>query len=192
MRVAVLKAALAGEQSTKAAPGDPSRIRSLLENPEGVMSAQQRDALLLSSLALAGADVTQRLGTNDPSKWQWGSLHRADFRHPLRAVVDEATRQKLDVGEWPIGGSGATPMATSYRPTDFGLTSGASFRMVLDVGNWDASRVVNTPGQSGDPASPHYRDLAPVWARGDYFPLVFSRSAVEQQSNERLRLEPAR
>ncbi|MSU71545.1 MAG: penicillin acylase family protein [Opitutus sp.] len=192
LRVAVLKAALAGEQSAKAAPGDPSRIRSLLENPEGVMSAQQRDALLLSSLALAVADVTQRLGTNDPSKWQWGSLHRADFRHPLRAVVDEATRQKLDVGEWPIGGSGATPMATSYRPTDFGLTSGASFRMVLDVGNWDASRVVNTPGQSGDPASPHYRDLAPVWARGDYFPLVFSRSAVEQQSNERLRLEPAR
>ena len=156
------------------------------------MSAQQRDARLLSSLALAVADVTQRLGTNDPSKWQWGSLHRADFRHPLRAVVDEATRQKLDVGEWPIGGSGATPMATSYRPTDFGLTSGASFRMVLDVGNWDASRVVNTPGQSGDPASPHYRDLAPVWARGDYFPLVFSRSAVEQHSNERLRLEPAR
>jgi penicillin amidase len=83
-------------------------------------------------------------------------------------------------------------MATSYRPTDFGLTAGASFRMVLDVGNWDESRVVNTPGQSGNPASPHYRDLAPLWANGEYFPLVYSRSAVESQTTERLRLEPTR
>lgn len=192
LRAAVLKATLTEEGVTQAAPGDATRIRLLLEQPEGVMTAQQRDALLLSSLSAAMADVSKRLGSSDTSKWQWGSLHRADFRHPLRGVVDEATRKQLDVGEWPIGGSGFTPMATSYRPADFGLTSGASFRMVLDVGNWDASRVVNTPGQSGNPASPHYRDLAPLWAKGEYFPLVYSRAAVERQTTERLRLEPAR
>ncbi|GLC95799.1 hypothetical protein Tamer19_52080 [Cupriavidus sp. TA19] len=54
-----------------------------------------------------------------------------------------------------------TPMNTSYRNSDFRPTAGASFRMVLDVGNWDTSRVVNTPGQSGNSASSHYRDLAP-------------------------------
>ncbi len=64
--------------------------------------------------------------------------------------------------------------------------------MVVDVGNWDESRVVNTPGQSGNPASLHYRDLAPLWAKGEYFPLVYSRAAVESQTTERLRLEPAR
>jgi hypothetical protein len=40
--------------------------------------------------------------------------------------------------------------------------------MVLDVGAWDASRTINTPGQSGDPFSGHYRDLAPLWATGQY------------------------
>jgi penicillin G amidase len=192
LRAAVLKATLSDESAKQAAPGDATRIRMLLEKPEGVMTVQQRDALLLSSLAVAMADVTKRLGTSDIAAWQWGNLHRADFRHPLRAVVDDVTRKQLDVGDWPIGGSGFTPMATSYRAADFGLTSGASFRMVLDVGNWDASRVVNTPGQSGNPTSPHYRDLAPLWAKGVYFPLVYTRAAVEQQTTERLRLEPSR
>ena len=192
LRAAVLKATLSDESAKQAAPGDATRIRMLLENPEGVMTVQQRDALLLSSLAVAMADVTKRLGTSDIAAWQWGNLHRADFRHPLRAVVDDVTRKQLDVGDWPIGGSGFTPMATSYRPADFGLTSGASFRMVLDVGNWDASRVVNTPGQSGNPNSPHYRDLAPLWAKGAYFPMVYTRSAVEQETTERIRLEPSR
>ena len=50
--------------------------------------------------------------------------------------------------------------------------------MVLDVGAWDNSVVVNTPGQSGDPYSAHYRDLFPVWAAGGYVPLVYSREAV--------------
>ena len=39
-------------------------------------------------------------------------------------------------------------------------TSISSFRMVADVGNWDASVAINAPGQSGVPAS----DLAPLWA----------------------------
>jgi penicillin amidase len=192
LRAATLKTALGDELAKQVAPGDATRIRLLLENPVGVMTVEQRDALLLSSLALAVADVSKRLGTADVNQWQWGKLHKADFRHPLRDVVTDATRQQLDVGPWPIGGSAVTPMATSYRPTDFGLTAGASFRMVLDVGNWDASRVVNTPGQSGDPASPHYRDLAPLWVKGDYFPLVYTRAAVEQQTVQRLHLEPKR
>ena len=64
--------------------------------------------------------------------------------------------------------------------------------MVLDVGQWDASRVVNTPGQSGDPSSPHYRDLAPLWAAGNYFPLLYSRDAVERNVSQRLQLQPSR
>ena len=83
-------------------------------------------------------------------------------------------------------------MATSYRPSDYALTAGASFRMVLDVGNWDASRFINTPGQSGDATSTHYRDLAPLWASGSYVPLVYSRDAVEAVTEKRLVLLPAR
>ena len=62
--------------------------------------------------------------------------------------------------------------------------------MVLDVGNWDQSVVINTPDQSGNPFSPHYRDLAPLWASGDYVPLVYSREVVERMAREVLRLTP--
>lgn len=98
----------------------------------------------------------------------------------------------IHVGDWPMSGSAFTPMAASYRVSDYKLSSGASFRMVLDVGNWDASRVINTPGQSGNPASPHYRDLAPLWLNGQYVPLVYSRDAVERATVERIRLTPVR
>lgn len=107
-------------------------------------------------------------------------------------MVDDATRRKLNVGDWPLSGSSFTPLAATYRPADYKLTAGASFRMVLDVGNWDASRVVNTPGQSGNPDSPGYRDLAPIWAAGQYVPLVYTRSAVERETVQRVRLEPGR
>ncbi|MNW02521.1 Penicillin amidase [compost metagenome] len=49
---------------------------------------------------------------------------------------------------------------------------------------------MNTPGQSGNPASPHYRDLAPLWAKGEYFPLVYTRKAVEKATTERVELVP--
>ena len=195
LRAAVFKAALGDAATPLAGSGDATRILQLLENPGSSMSPSltinQRDAVLLQSLPIAMQELTTRLGP-DMSKWTWGSLHRAEFRHPLRAVVDDATRQKLDVGDWPMSGSAFTPMAATYRPSDYKLTAGASFRMVLDVGNWDASRVINTPGQSGNPDSPNYRDLAPLWLDGKYVPLVYSRAAVERETLERIQLVPTK
>ena len=70
--------------------------------------------------------------------------------------------------------------------------NGPSFRVVIDVGNWDNSRAVNMPGQSGDPNSPHYRDLAPLWLNGEYFPLLYSRKKIEQAAELKIELAPAR
>jgi penicillin amidase len=49
---------------------------------------------------------------------------------------------------------------------------------------------VNHPGQSANPESPHYRDLAPLWLRGEYFPLLYSRKAIEEAEESRIRLVP--
>jgi penicillin amidase len=61
----------------------------------------------------------------------------------------------------------------------------------MDVGAWDNSMAINTPGQSADPMSPHYRDLFPLWAAGAYVPLRFSRGAVEADAEVVMRLSPA-
>jgi penicillin amidase len=91
-----------------------------------------------------------------------------------------------------MAGTSLSPLAASWRAEDFRVMSGASFRMVLDVGNWDASRFINTPGQSGDVDSPHARDLFPIWVKGGYLPLVYSREAVEAATERVLKLSPGR
>jgi penicillin G amidase len=62
--------------------------------------------------------------------------------------------------------------------------------MVIDVGGWDNSKCINTPGQSGDPGSSHYRDLAEKWANGDYVPLLYSADAVKAAAELEIRLVP--
>lgn len=189
LRPAVVRAALSPEGARLAGYGDASRVLAVLEKPEPWMPVERRNEVIVASLKSAMAEVERKLGP-DPKAWQWGKLHTAVFNHPLDPLLDNAARQRYDVNAGPIGGSSFTPMNTSYRNSDYQLTAGASFRMVLDVGNWDASRVVNAPGQSGNPASPHYRDLAQMWARGDYFPLLYTRKAVEKETREKVELVP--
>ena len=88
-------------------------------------------------------------------------------------------------------GTSLSPLAATWRPNDYRVVAGASFRMVLDVGAWDNSRVINTPGQSGEPGSAHFRDLFPLWAKGQYVPLSYSRKAVEDVTETVLKLTPA-
>ncbi|TSD85931.1 penicillin acylase family protein [Mycobacterium sp. KBS0706] len=173
------------------APGDVAGILAALEAPDARFGDDPmgvRDALLLETLAEAVRDATHRLGS-DASAWRWGDLHHGYFEHPASAVAPNR-RGEFDVGPLPKSGSGSTVMHAAYRPDDFRVTHGASVRIVMDVGDWDRSTCINAPGQSGDPRSPHYRDLAPLWACGEQVPLLYSRAAVEEAAELRIRLVP--
>jgi penicillin amidase len=148
-----------------------------------------RDALLRRTLAAAYVEM-ERLQGPDPKKWQWGKLHHSLPAHPLLEIVDPALRAKLQVGPFPKAGGPYTPNQSGYRSSDFRQTGGPSFRVVMDVGKWDESRAINYPGQSGDPDDPHYSDLAKMWLNGEYFPLLYSRSAVEKATGKRIQLKP--
>jgi penicillin G amidase len=69
---------------------------------------------------------------------------------------------------------------------------GASYRQVIDLGNWDNSTMTNTPGESGVPGNRHYQDLLIPWSKGEYHPMPFSRKAVEAAAEEYLTLAPAK
>ncbi|MDX5329960.1 MAG: penicillin acylase family protein, partial [Caulobacteraceae bacterium] len=154
------------------------------------LSAAERAPILEASLSSAFQEVAGVLGP-DPARWAWGDLHQAHFEHPLRPLARGEAAEAMAAGPAPVAGTMLSPLAASWRANDYRIVSGASFRMVLDVGAWDNSRVINTPGQSGDPASPHFDDLFPLWARGEYVPLVYSRPAVEAATASVLRLRPA-
>lgn len=171
---------------------EPMVVAQLLAEPDqrlGPDPELSRDELMLTTLAKALEEVEQRLGL-DRSKWQWGKLSTILFEHPLAELTEGPMRQKLSVGPAPKSGDGSTVGLSFYRTEDFRVLGGASVRMVLDVGDWDNSQAVNAPGQSGDPSSPHYRDLLPLWLDGKYFPLAYSRAAVERVTRRKILLEP--
>jgi penicillin amidase len=147
------------------------------------------DTILADSLALAWAETRTLLG-DDPRAWSWGDLHRAALRHPLAHLLPAPGDGSLEIGPLPRGGSGDTVGNTSYRTETFRQQSGASFRMVVDVGAWDRSVAMNTPGQSGNPTSPHWDDLFPEWAADRAFPLLYSRERIEAETVLRIVLEP--
>ncbi|GJE39516.1 penicillin acylase family protein [Methylobacterium persicinum] len=165
-------------------PGD---AESLIQGLESRLAPGRRDELLADTLAAAWATCRDKMG-DDPDAWTWGRIHRALFTHPLSPL---GAGGGWDVGPFALGGAGASPMHAEYRTDTFRITNGASFRMVVDVGAWDRSVFVNVPGQSGDPRSPHYRDLAEVWSRQEHVPMPYSPGAVEAATRDTILLTPA-
>ncbi|MBV9092418.1 MAG: penicillin acylase family protein [Streptosporangiaceae bacterium] len=164
---------------------------SLLEQPGtrlGPDPASVISGVMLSSLADAVGDLEQLLGP-DKSQWSWGRLHVSRLTHPASALVSAPLREKMTVGPVPRGGSGDTVGNTAYTP-NFVQSAGSTFRIVIDVGNWDGSLAMNSPGQSGDPDSSHYADLFGSWASGEAFPLLYTRERVEDAVERRIILEP--
>jgi penicillin amidase len=148
-----------------------------------------RDQFLLETLVAAIDDVAERFGP-DPAGWRYGDerFKHVLLRHPLSGAVNDETREILEVGPAVRGGNGYTVGQTGF---DDNQSSGASFRLITEAGDWDAAVFANTPGQSGDPEEFMYRNLFDGWARDGFFPLYYTREKIESALAERIDLEPA-
>lgn len=173
--------------------GHLEAIVTYLEKPDtrlGPKPLEARNEVILESLKAATDELAGTLGP-DPHKWHWGRLHVAKWEPAVAVLADPQLRAQMTLGPLATPGSASTPRAQSYRLSDFNVSAGASVRMVLDAGAWDNSMVMNSPGQSADPYSAHYRDLFPLWAEGSYVPLAFSREAVDRVAERVIKLTPA-
>lgn len=161
------------------APGD-----RLGPNPEKFLAET-----VARTLPAAVADLVELLGP-DRTKWSWGGLHVARVRHPLAALLPGVPEEQLTAGPVPRGGSGDTVGDTAYGP-NFVQSGGATFRLVVDVGQWDSSLAMNTPGQSGRLDDPHATDLFDPWSQNEAFPLLYSRERVEEAAEQVIDLRPS-
>lgn len=146
-----------------------------------VLPGGRGDSLVLAALDSASATIARRAGSESGAT-TWGSVHVVELKHPLAAA--------FDLPPLPRSGDANTVMATGGA--NFRQTAGASYREIIDLGDFDNSVAINVPGQSAQPESPYYADLLTPWANGEYFPLVFSRKRVEEETKHVLVLEPAR
>ena len=165
-------------------------IRWIL-NPEtkfGQNAESNRDKYLAGTFATAVEGLSKQLGEN-MAIWQYGQekYKHVQIKHPLGEVVNMKLQVQLNTVLMPRGGSQYTPGATSDANNQ---TSGASFRIIVDVGDWDRSVGTNTPGQSGDPESRFYKNLYEPWAIDEYFQVYFSKSIIKSVAVEKIKLIP--
>lgn len=167
------------------------QVIDLLLMPDGRLGENAlaaRDQILIDALQTALKSLSLKVGM-DIKKWQYGQekLKHITLKHPLSASVDAETRAKLEVGPTPRGGYGHTVNSTGGN---YNQSSGASFRIIVDTGDWDRCLATNSPGQSGDPEHKNYRNLFKTWANDQYFPLFFSKDKIDSVTDRQLILQP--
>ena len=93
--------------------------------------------------------------------------------------------------EW--GGDEQTISQGMFEPgAGYGTVVVSSWRQIIDLSNPDASVGTNTVGQSGNPASPHYRDQIDDWSTWRGHPLPLSRAEVDRIAESTAHAPPGR
>ncbi|MCE7996662.1 MAG: penicillin acylase family protein [Roseivirga sp.] len=148
----------------------------------------KRDLFLYEAFKTAVNGLEEKLGS-DMSKWQYGQADNKHtyMAHALGNAVNQEHKAKLNLGPLPRGGNSYTPGSSGGNMRQ---SSGASFRMIVNTGDWDAAIGTNGPGQSGNPESPYYRNLFEPWAKDQFFPVYYSREKVESVTAEKITLNP--
>jgi penicillin amidase len=156
------------------------KIMDYIQHPDSKFKAnatQNRDLFLSTTFKKAISNLENTLGT-DMNKWQYGQekFKHIYMAHALGSSVTQETKAKLDLGPLPRGGNSYTPGSTGGNNNQ---SSGGSFRMIVNTGDWDAAISTNGPGQSGDPESSFYSNLFEPWTNDKYFPVYYSRSKID-------------
>ena len=170
----------------------PAKARDLVDEiaPSVLLERAKAQPAMIDAALASGWTEAQRLMGAAPAQWRWGALHEVRIQHPLSRIPAIAAAFPPIAGEGS-GGDGYTVMARWLgNGPSWRATGGASYLQVIDVGDWDRSVMLNLPGQSNDPGSPHYRDQYVPWIAGQMQPMPFSRAAVDAVAARRTTLRP--
>jgi penicillin amidase len=140
-----------------------------------------------ASLRETWLSLNHRLGPTR-ERWSWGRLHRLRFL-PFGAQRNSMSRLKQSL---PVQGSGQTLALSAHRPgLSFDVERAGLYRVAMDLASSDRLLSSLAPGQSEHPGHPHFSDGIGRWASSRLSLFVTSRLVIEEESAERLLLEPA-
>ena len=168
------------------------KIIDWIQNPTkeffGSNPIKGRDDFIKKTFKQSITNLKENLG-NNIEDWRYGQekFKHIKIAHPIGSIVNNETANKLNLQTLPRGGNAYTPGSTGGNNNQ---SSGASFRIIVNTGNWDESIASNTPGQSGDPDSPFYRNLYEDWAKDKYFPLYYSKEKIKSVTYKQTILLP--
>ena len=151
-----------------------------------------RDEILRQSMVEARLDLTKRLGKN-PGTWQWGRLHQLTLEHKVlgSGSVPALVQAMFNRGPWQMPGGSSIVDANGWKASEgYQVDWAPSMRMVVNLGDLDASRWVNQSGNSGHPYDDHYVDQADAWVANETYPWPFTEKAVRDGGGDELTLTP--
>jgi acyl-homoserine-lactone acylase len=151
-----------------------------------VRTAQKEDkpAILARSLAAAISAGDSQLGS-DHKAWQWGKLHRYEWKNANGQVVR---------GPRAAGGDHTTLNTSAFAwGQSFNTTLAPAMRFIVDFGQTEPLMAQNSTGQSGNPASPNYLNSIDPWLKGQYMSLPMqSQNYDKAYGTARLTLTPGK
>lgn len=162
---------------------DDRRTPSVVEN---------RDEILRRALVQARLNLTKQVGSQI-SDWSWGKLHTLTVTSRVFGgdSLPSLLRRVFNRGPIPLPGGSAIVNANGWDASKgFQVDWAPSMRMVVDLGDLDASTWVNQTGNSGHPNHPNYVDQLDTWAAGASFPWPFTKGAVDAAHQYELTLTP--
>ena len=145
-----------------------------------------------AALAAALETVERRDGRN-PDAWSWGSVHRLTYRHPFADALPRPLARRLSFGPVALPGEWHTLSVAGFslRGDGYDVFHIPSARLIVDLADLDAARLVLPLGQSGQAFDRHGHDQLRAWAQGRDFPLPFGRAAVAAATVSKLRFVPS-
>lgn len=126
-----------------------------------------RDDILNEALRAGYRETIRLYGPPESGGWRWDGIRTANIFSLLR--IDVMSRTGIPV---PGGPSTISPLS------GFG-THGASWRMVVDLGDSVRAWTIYPGGQSGNPSSGRYADRIPAWAGGELQGVAFPKTAAD-------------
>ena len=124
------------------------------------------------SLILAIEELSNKYG-NNLENWQWGEAHIANHKHEVFGAIP-IINWLSNIKQSTSGGDDTLMRAKTknYGQNPFENVHSAGFRMIVDFSDLESSLYIISTGQSGHLLSNQYDNLANLWKRGEYIPMV--------------------
>ncbi len=161
---------------------------------------EQKADIIVNSLIAAYEFGASTMGRTI-KKWVWGDIHTyhwqsaatqmAPYLEPIQQKVVEWMSDYLDRGPYPAGGDKNTINVAGHTTgVNYDVWDIPAMRLIVDFSQDEPLYIINSDGQSANPASIHYDDGIPVWLKEGNRQMALKLKNRQKQYQHVLTLTP--